>query len=448
MAGGTWQAQDKVRAGAYINFQAVERKPSTVGSRGIGAICLPLSWGEQGKLIGVLSTDLVENSKSLIGLTAADAGCKLLDGMLSYCYKALVFRGDTGGSKASVTIGDNETGTLTATALYNGTFGNRISVAVQEGTATGLFDVSTYVDGVLEDSQVVMEISELHANDWVEFSGTGELGLSAGATLTGGLNGSYSELTAYEAMTALLRTAEWQTLAVPSDETSTIQVAKRFVQSMRNDEGRYVQCVVANDELADYEGIINNVCGCVIDGVTFSAAEFTAIVAGMTAGADVNESNTAREVKGAQSIVGELSNRDIVKGIKKGQFIISTSRSGAIRVEKDINSLHTFTEKKTYPFSKNRVIRALDQIGTDTVRTWEDAYLGKVDNNPTGRAAFKADLIAYGNEALRKNMILDFDGAADINVMQGNDIESVRCDWYVRPVDSMEKLYMTVFVSA
>ena len=447
MAGGTWQAQDKVRPGAYINFQAVERKPGMIGNRGIGAICMPLSWGEQGSLIEVLSTDLADSSKKLIGLTSADAGCKLLDGMLSYCYKALVYRGDTGGSKATVTIGDQETGTLTATARYNGLLGNHIIVAVLEGVSAGLFDVSTYVDGVLEDSQVVAEISELHANDWVEFSGTGDLSLSAGAQLAGGLNGTYTESVAYEAMEALLRTAEWQTLAVPSDTAAIKTSAKNFIKSMRDDEGRYVQCVVADDDTCDYEGFINNVCGCVIDGVTFTPAEFTAIVAGMTAGADVNESNTAREIKGAQSIVNELSDRNIVKGIKKGQFIISTSRSGAIRVEKDINSLHTFTEKKTYPFCKNRVIRTLDQIGTDTVMTWEDSYLGKVDNNATGRAAFKADLIAYGNEANRRNMILDFEGT-DITVTQGSDIESVRCDWYIRPVDSMEKLYMTVFVSA
>ncbi|MBQ2530455.1 MAG: hypothetical protein II547_09395, partial [Treponema sp.] len=235
MAGGTWQAQDKVRPGAYINFQAVERKPGMIGNRGIGAICMPLSWGEQGSLIEVLSTDLADSSKKLIGLTSADAGCKLLDGMLSYCYKALVYRGDTGGSKATVTIGDQETGTLTATARYNGLLGNHIIVAVLEGVSAGLFDVSTYVDGVLEDSQVVAEISELHANDWVEFSGTGDLSLSAGAQLAGGLNGTYTESVAYEAMEALLRTAEWQTLAVPSDTAAIKTSAKNFIKSMRDD---------------------------------------------------------------------------------------------------------------------------------------------------------------------------------------------------------------------
>ena len=76
------------------------------------------------------------------------------------------------------------------------------------------------------------------------------------------------------------------------------------------------------------------------------------------------------------------------------------------------------------------------------------SYLGKSDNNGSGRASFKADLIEYGNEAQRKNMIRDFTGVEDVNVYAGNDIESVRADWYVRPVDSMEKLFLTVVIPA
>ena len=189
MAGGTWTAQDKVRAGAYINFQAVEKKASMIGSRGVGAICLPLSWGAQGALIEVLSTDLIEDSKAKIGLVSTDSGCKLLAGMLSYCYKALIYRGDTGGSKATASIIGEDKGTLTATAKYNGLFGNRISVAVLESVESGLFDVVTYVDGVLEDRQTVSEIDELVSNEWVDFSGTGEPALSAGAELSGGHGG-------------------------------------------------------------------------------------------------------------------------------------------------------------------------------------------------------------------------------------------------------------------
>ena len=72
--------------------------------------------------------------------------------------------------------------------------------------------------------------------------------------------------------------------------------------------------------------------------------------------------------------------------------------------------------------------------------------MGKVDNNGTGRGIFKSDLVAYGKEMQRINAIQEFAGADDVTVAQGNDLDSVVVEWAVKPVDSMEKLYMTVNV--
>ena len=38
--------------------------------------------------------------------------------------------------------------------------------------------------------------------------------------------------------------------------------------------------------------------------------------------------------------------------------------------------------------------------------------------------------------------------AADVTVLPGDDIDSVVVDLNIEPVDAMEKLYMTVYVSA
>ena len=46
----------------------------------------------------------------------------------------------------------------------------------------------------------------------------------------------------------------------------------------------------------------------------------------------------------------------------------------------------------------------------------------------------------------RINAIQEFAGADDITIAQGNDLDSVVVEWSVKPVDSMEKLYMTVNV--
>ena len=84
MAGGTWLSQNKVRPDAYINFKAVRKGAMTVGDRGVIAIPLALSWGREGELIEVLSTELLNgDSQKLVGFTAFDAESKLLSGALS-----------------------------------------------------------------------------------------------------------------------------------------------------------------------------------------------------------------------------------------------------------------------------------------------------------------------------------------------------------------------------
>lgn len=438
MAGGTWLSQNKVRPGAYINFKAVPKSLMTVGDRGIVAMGLPLSWGAEGRLIEVLSTDLIDGtSRKLVGFTAFDSESKLLAGALNYCYKALVYRMDTGGDKATADVGN-----LVATAKYAGIFGNKISVAIVEDNS--LFNIITYVDGAVVDTQKVATIDELESNDYVDFSGEGVLIANAGTFLTGGTDGTVTDATAYPAMFALLKMAKWQTFACFSSESEYKASTVSFIRQMRDDEGRYVQAVVSNYANADYEGVINSVSSVMIGDVTFSITDFVAIVAGMTAGADINESNTAKVVENAIKIVNPMTDTEIKAGLNAGQFIISESSSGKIKVEQDINSLHTFTSEKPYDYSKNRVIRVLDEIGTTTKITWEDSYMGKANNNDNGRAIFKADLMKYGTELERLEAIQNFDGVADIIVAKGEAIDAVVADWYIQPVDAMEKLYLNV----
>ena len=444
MAGGTWLSQNKKRPGAYINFKSVPRPSMTVGDRGIVAIPMSLSWGNEGELIEVLSTELLDgSSRKKVGFDAFSPESKLLAGALSYCYKALVYRMNSGGAKATATIGSDDD-EMTITAKHTGTYGNKIMVAV---VANGsLFDVITYVDGSVVNSQTVATIPELDDNDYVSFAGTGTPTANAGTTLTRGTDGTSTETTAYPLFLNALKMAHFQTVAIPTSETAIKSSIVTFIQNLRENEGRYIQAVVADYDGADYEGIINSVNGCAIDGVEYSKEEFTAIVAGMTAGANFNQSNTARKITGATKIIGELNDAEIKEGLGKGKFILSTSANGDIKVEQDINSHHTYTKDKDYNFSKNRVMRTLDEIGTTTRITWENTYMGKVDNNRTGRGLFKSDLVAYGNELQRLSGIQEFNGSDDITIEQGNDLDSVIVEWYVKPVDSMEKLYMNVMV--
>lgn len=439
MAGGTFISQNKIRPGAYLNFKSVEAPTVKVGSRGIVTFATELDWGEEGKLIDVYSTDITSgDSLAKVGLTAFDKEIKLISLALSNAYLAKIYRLNKGGAKAKVTAGG-----LTVTAKYSGLFGNKIAIIIKEAEG-GIFEVSTYANGYAVDTQRVKTALELVANEYVEFSGEGALTEITSTLLTGGTNGT-AIAGNYSEYFNLLKTAQWQTLAIVEDSEDVPELAVKFIKQMRDDEGKYVQLVLANYDDADYEGIINNVSSVVMNGETITATEFNAYVAGITAGASVIESNTGKVVEGAESIVNPLTNDEIIAALQVGKFVLSTNQDGNIKVEKDINSLHTFTTERSYTFSKNRVIRTLDEIGTSICSIWENTYLGKVSNNDAGRTLFKSSIINYLSELQNIGAIQNFE-SDKVEVIAGGDIDSVVANIAIQPVDSMEILYMTINV--
>jgi microsomal dipeptidase-like Zn-dependent dipeptidase len=170
-------------------------------------------------------------------------------------------------------------------------------------------------------------------------------------------------------------------------------------------------------------------------------------VAGLTAGSEVNQSNTYHVIPNAVEIVGLKTDSEIETALKAGKMVISPRSDGAIVIEQDINTLHTFTTEKPYSFSKNRVIRTLDGVNNDIALMFQKGYLGKVSNNEDGRNLFKASVIGYLNTLQGLSAIQDFDSATDVIISAGEAIDSVVADLAIQPVDSMEKVYMTVLVS-
>ena len=191
MAGGTWVSQNKVRSGAYINFKAVTTPTVTIGSRGIATIGLPLSWGEQGKLIDVYSTDLVTgDSLKKVGLMVDDEGIKLLKAVLANTYLCKVYNLNKGGTKSK---NDSDLEGATIEAKYEGKFGDKIVVNISKITES-LYDVTTYANGYEVDTQRITKYSDLVANDFVTFGGDVELSEAKIITLTGGADGAIQDL--------------------------------------------------------------------------------------------------------------------------------------------------------------------------------------------------------------------------------------------------------------
>jgi hypothetical protein len=94
------------------------------------------------------------------------------------------------------------------------------------------------------------------------------------------------------------------------------------------------------------------------------------------------------------------------------------------------------------------VIRCLDEIGNGVVLIFNRNYAGKVDNDSVGRNQYKTELISFIDGLVSLGAAQNFNGAIDITILPGVSADAVVVDLVVQPVDSMEKLYMTVNVNA
>ena len=438
MAGGTFTTQNKVRPGVYINFVG-EAQLGTVGERGITTVALALSWGESKKVLTINAGDSI---KDLLGYDISASQMLLIREALKRSKTLLLYRLNT-GTKATVVTGTN----LTATAKYGGVRGNDISIVIQTNIDDpAKFDVKTLVSGEEIDVQVVAAADEVVSNDWVDFSGAGVLTTTAGTPLTTGADGvvTNQDHTDYQAAIELF---DFNTMALVSTDATLKSVYTSFVKRLRDDEGKKIQAALENYPIADYEGIISVKNGVKLsDGTTLNASQVTVWVAGATAAARVNESLTYVAYEDAVDVDIRYTNSQIETALKAGEFVFVQNNGRAI-VERDINTLTSFTTEKGKQFSKNRVIRVFDGLANDFKRIFESYYIGEVDNNPDGRNLFRNECNKQVELYQNISAVQNFDSQTDVIVQTGTEVDSIYIEAAIQPVDSIEKIYMKVKVA-
>ena len=439
MAGGIFASTNKVRPGAYINFKSVPKPMSSVGNRGIATMPVVLGWRGNDEIIPVYSTDL-SDGKCLdkIGYYGYENEIQPIREALKNCYLVLLYKINSKGSKANATLGN-----LVATAKYDGVIGNNLSVVIKEVEED--FEVITYLYGKEKDRQIGKTVGDIENNDWIDFTGEGALAANAGALLEGGANGSIEE-GSYSKYLELVKSKVWNTMGVPTaSETKIKQSVVTYIKELREQKGKKVQAVLKDFAQADSEGIISVDQGYKTSDEEITPESFVAYVAGLTAGADINKSNTYSVINGAVQIINPKTDDELEQALIAGKMVLSYRQDESVVIESDINTFTSVNANKGKEFKKNRVIRTLDDINNSIKSTFENKYIGKVDNNASGRNIFKADILSYLKELNRMGAIREVD-PEDIVISEGNDIDSVVVDLGVQPVDAMEKLYMTVIV--
>jgi hypothetical protein len=373
---------------------------------------------------------------------------------------------------ADAVVGD---ALLSANAKYDGTFGNKLSVLIVaessgEGKYKGAgFFVKTSLDGEVVDNQNVKLPSEIKDNDYITFvkaSGLSVLSAVASVDLAGGTNGTESDGNLTKIL-GRLKELSWNTLAF-CGKAANRTVINSYINNLRENHGKYRQAVLFNHASSDYEGIISPFQAFVVDDDDIDWLETensdpaeealrlealrirqlfaVAFVAAITAGSDVNISNSHAPVPANVTAVIPAPDEDpdVEEDLRAGLLTFTRDSSNQIVIEKDINTLHTYTQIKTAPFSKNRVIRTLDELSNTKVLVWERMFIGKIDNNSTGRNLLKTQILAIVKRLADLGALVSEDSI--ITVEPGDDVDKVRSYETVRPIDSMEQLYSYVTV--
>lgn len=440
MAGGTWASQNKKQPGVYINVKSSMAQAVSVGNRGVVAICEPLSWGPEGEIMTINAGD---DYTSYIGYDSTNAKALFLREIFkgsdrtSGPVKVLLYRlGATGAVKATATIEP-----LTITAKYNGVRGNDISVSVvADPDNEGYLTVQTIVKGTVKDTQTVKTVENLSENDWVEFTGTGDLTASAGTSLVGGNDGTVSSA-AYSAFLTILEPYTFNVLIYDGSD-STVQAAYvAFIKRMRDNLGKKCQAVMAGVE-SNSEAVISVKNGVVLsDGTSLTPQQTTWWVGGAEAGANYNESLVYVQYPDAENVSPRLTSFEIDESLEKGQ-IVFFEEFGSVKIMSDINTLTTYTTDKGEAFSLNQVIRIVDTVANDIYENFSENYIGKTQNNATGRDLLKAWIVGYLNEIQANSGIQNFE-SDDVAVEAGNALNTVVITLAIQPVAAVEKIYIT-----
>ncbi|WP_144716531.1 phage tail sheath family protein [Bacillus altitudinis] len=447
MNGGTFTpGTEKKRPGIYFNFKTTAQQRITLGDRGTVALPITMSWGEPKTFISISG---IEDLNKKVGLNIDDKSLLLFREAKKKAQTVLLYRLNE-GEPAKAQISEN----FNVLANYGGQKGNEVTIQVTENVLdSSKRDVVTYVGTDIVDKQVVTDVKELKQNKYVSFSGEGEATITAGVTLSGGKNGVPS-VADYTAFLEAAETEYFDVIALPNNTSEQLKATfVAFIKRLRDDQGRKVQGVVAN-YAADHEGIINVTSGVVLeDGTEITPAKATAWVAGASAGANFNQSLTFVEYEGAVDTLERLDNDQVEYRLSQGEFLFTfDARDRTVSVEKDINSLTSYTTEKNKTFGKNKIIRVLDAINNDLTRELKNLIkLRKANGNDIpasddGLQLVKTLITQYLTQLQDGSGITGFDSETDITIALNEDRDGFLIDLAVQPVDAAEKFYFNVEV--
>lgn len=428
LGGGNFLTHNKRLPGVYINVISRARASNTFADRGYCAMALPFDWAKQGEIFIIQNEDLQTESYQNFGMAYTDERLKPIRELMLGAKTLYLYNLNDEAEKAKAVVGG-----LNIESKNPGVGGNEIKVKLQNDVDSGAYVLTIYF-GEKRVYENTIKAVEDAVNDFVDIKGEiTEESITAGTNLAGGANGDVS-VGNHSDFLDKIEPYYVNAIGYYGEDEELKKLYHEFGKRMRDEVGAKTQIVIAEKgkNKYDYEGTIE------VDNIP----ESVFWVAGRSSGCAVNRSLTNEKYNGEYNIEFYTKSRDGENALNEGKFAFYGTND-EIRVIEDINSFISFTLYKNQDFSKNQVIRVVDQRATDISRIFIDRYLGKVLNNKDGRIAFWQELVNHAETLQNLGAIEDYD-PKETTVERGTEKDEVIVNDPLSVVMAMQKLYMTI----
>lgn len=201
-----------------------------------------------------------------------------------------------------------------------------------------------------------------------------------------------------------LETILWDVGAIPGIDEADVTTVSSWVKSLVDTKDRKVLFVLPHTA-ADHEAVINFTTDDIkVGDNVYNASQYTARIAGLIAGLPLTVAPTYQVLPEVDD-VPKLTRAEADARIDNGEFILYHDGE-KVKVGRGVTSLVTTTEAKGAEWKKIKLVRIYNLVYNDIKRTFEDEYIGKVQNSYKNKLLLCAAINAY-YESLEEAGLLD-----------------------------------------
>lgn len=251
-----------------------------------------------------------------------------------------------------------------------------------------------------------------------------------------------------EGLTAL-ESYEFNIIVTDSTNEADVNAVIAKVKYWRDSIGKKVQAVYHSKSSVDDVNNIGIICVAAeavvpADDNLHTATSSVYWVAGAMAGCAVNKSCTNMLYDGDLTLNLAYSQSELQSYLDAGKIIFHQVY-GEVRLLEDVNTLTETTDDQNDDFKYNQTIRVIDQIGNDIAYIFNTKYLGKIQNNASGRISLWSDIVRHHKELETMGAIEDF-SSEQVVVQAGDSIRSVIVQDAIKITGTMSQLFMTIVI--